>query len=393
MFNFSNTLALLIFLSISTSTYCQIGINTTAPQSLVDITASDTSNPTNKDGILIPRVEKFPSIDPESHQDGMMVFLTQNIPGYFRGFHYWDHTLSTPKWIPLVLEEWKPGVNTAGDPLIFATRAKNSGTDMVITDDGRIGFGTSDPVERFEFRGPGDNDFQITSANTNPPNFILYNTGGTLDLPTALAPNGEIGSFIVKTHDGSNIRENGGFRFYMDGVATPGSVPSRFVINTTPQGSTLQQQRISVRSNGNVGLSEPDPTARLDVNGTMRVRSLEAGAVYSDNDGNISIGPTIAAAGKIAANGIATKINGATVLKSTTGVYNIVFTKPLDDANYIIQLTVKRCASCGLTDDSLTAYYTNQTTAGFSVNVGYNDNGTTALGLSDYEFMFTVITI
>ena len=265
------------------------------------------------------------------------------------------------------------------------------GTDMVITDDGRIGFGTSDPVERFEFRGPGDNDFQITSANTNPPNYILYNTGGTLETPGPLATDGEIGSFIVKTHDGNGIVETGGFRFFMDGVATPGSAPSRFVINTTPAGSTSQVERIVVRNTGNVGIGTDEPSERMDINGNLRVRNLSEGTVVSDSNGNLKIGPSVVAAGKVSAAGVASKITGATITKGTAGVYNVAFTAPRSSANYIIQLTVKRCASCGATDDSFTAYYTNQTTTGFTVNTGYNDNGTTALGLTNIEFMFTVI--
>src|SRR5690606_28991388 len=180
-----------------------------------------------------------------------------------KGFYYWD--APNNRWVSIGAEEWTAGTNTTGDNLIYATRAKLTGTDVVITDDGRIGFGTSDPIERFEFKGPGDNDMQITSANTNPPNYILYNTGGTLENPTALAANGEIGALIVKTHDGTNIVETGGFRFYMDGVATPGSAPSKFVISTTPEGSTMFQERLSVRSTGNLGLSTPNPTATLHI--------------------------------------------------------------------------------------------------------------------------------
>ncbi|MBK5214303.1 MAG: hypothetical protein JJE55_11660 [Flavobacteriaceae bacterium] len=241
----------------------QVGINTTSPKSILDINSSSSLAPTNTDGILIPRIDVFPSEDPGTAQNGMMVFLSTPVGVKDKGLYYWDAPNNV--WVSIGAEEWKAGTNVKGDKLIYATRAKLTGTSMVITDDGRIGFGTSDPVERFEFRGPGDNDFQITSANTNPPNFILYNTGGTLEAPGPLAANGEIGSFIVKTHDGTAIRENGGFRFFMDGVATSGSTPSRFVINTTPMGSVSQEERIIVRSTGNIGFGEINPTASLHI--------------------------------------------------------------------------------------------------------------------------------
>lgn len=383
------TILLLFLCSFYNNSFAQVGIGNTSPKSVLDIAASSTSNPTFKDGILIPRIDDFPAVDPSADQNGMMVFLNTAIGTDDVGFYYWSNPQT--RWIGIGAEEWKAGTNASGDNLIYATKAKLTGTDMVITDDGRIGFGTSDPVERFEFKGPGDNDFQITSANTNPPNYILYNTGGTLETPGPLATNGEIGSFIVKTHDGNGIVETGGFRFFMDGVATAGSAPSRFVINTTPTGSTNQVERIVVRSTGNVGIGTNAPSERLDVNGNLRVRNLTKGAVVSDVNGNLSIGPTTVAAGKVRAVGTAAKITGATVSKTATGVYSVVFSSPRPSANYIIQLTVKRCASCAATDDSFTAYYTSQTVNGFTVNTGYNDNGTTALAATDTEFMFTVI--
>ena len=255
---------LVIFaLCISPYLHAQVGIGTTTPNSLLDIKASSQSTPNNTDGILVPRFDAFPATNPGADQDGMLAFLNTAMGTDGKGFYYWDNDQT--KWINIGAEEWKAGTNPSGDNLIYATRAKLTGTDMVITDDGRIGFGTDDPVERFEFRGPGDNDFQITSANENPPNFILYNTGGTLDTPTALPANREIGSFIVKTHDGDKIVEPGGFRFYMDGVAKVGSAPSRFVISTTPDGSISQRERIIVRSTGNVGLTEQNPTATLHI--------------------------------------------------------------------------------------------------------------------------------
>ncbi len=389
----SYTFLFLIFPSIA---FSQVGIGTVIPKSSLDIAVSDADNPSPTDGILIPKLNDFPAVNPGPDQNGMMVFLTIPSGTYSIGFHYWD----TPqdKWIPIGAEEWKDGTNASGDPLIYASQAKLSGTDVVITDDGRVGFGTEDPVERFEFKGPGDNDFQITSANTNPPNFILYNTGGTLEAPDVLATDGEIGSFIVKTHDGNGIRETGGFRFYMDGTATAGSTPSKFVINTTPTGSTNQQQRIIVRSTGNVGIGDPNPTAKLDVNGTARVRYLTAGAVYSDANGNltntpIAMGPQIVAAGLVQANGTAIKISGATVTRVDIGDYQITFDTARPTSNYIVNLTNIDCGgNCGgnTYDDPGITYY-NRTTTGFNVNIGDSDNGTTAKVDIDLEFSFTVV--
>lgn len=260
----TTTLAITAFLILFFTTLltAQVGIGNTAPMSMLDIQSTNPSDPSNTDGILIPRISKFPAVNPGSDQNGMMVYLTAPVGTFNTGFHYWHAPEN--RWISVGAEEWKDGFSSTGEPLIYASQAKLSGTDIIITDSGKVGIGTDTPVERFEFKGPGDNDFQITSANTNPPNVILYNTGGTLDAPTAFTnPNQEIGSVIVKTHDGVGIREPGGFRFYIDGLASPGNTPSKFVINTTPEGSTSQRQRMVIRSSGNTGIGVDDPTAVL----------------------------------------------------------------------------------------------------------------------------------
>ena len=105
------------------------------------------------------------------------------------------------------------------------------------------------------------------------------------------------------------------------------------------------------------------------------------------------------AAGKVAANGTAAKVKGATVSKtikpdgttatSAAGVYYVKFTTAMPDADYIIQLTLIEGAGVG--NDNYAIAYSNQTTTGFTVKIGDNDNGSNARALRDLEFMFTVM--
>ena len=86
-------IALIIFL-FTNNTYSQVGIGNTAPKAILDIQASDSSTPTNMDGLLIPRLDAFPVTDPGADQDGMLVFYTpEDI------FYFWEDTQK--KWIPL----------------------------------------------------------------------------------------------------------------------------------------------------------------------------------------------------------------------------------------------------------------------------------------------------
>jgi len=75
--------------------YTQVGIGTTTPKSSLDITVSDSANPANTDGLLIPRIDVFPVVNPTVDQQGMLVYLTTTVGTNFPGFYYWDNTSIT----------------------------------------------------------------------------------------------------------------------------------------------------------------------------------------------------------------------------------------------------------------------------------------------------------
>ncbi|WP_299333662.1 hypothetical protein [uncultured Psychroserpens sp.] len=74
----------------------QVGIGTTEPKASLDVASSDMTNPSNTDGLLIPKIDNFPSTNPGTDQDGMMVFVTGNgVPA--KGFYYWNN--GTTSWV------------------------------------------------------------------------------------------------------------------------------------------------------------------------------------------------------------------------------------------------------------------------------------------------------
>lgn len=268
----------LLFVFLSLSIAAQVGVNTTDPKSILDIEVSDPTDPSPVDGILIPRVDDFTTVDPGADQDGMLVFLNNDVGSDPKGFYYWDNDI--PDWVGIGGNsngEWQDGTNTGGDNLIFAIQAEAAGQDVVIVDDtangATFGLGTDSPVERFEMRGDGDNDMQLTSASTNPPNYIVENAGGTVDAPTPIDPSanrGEIGSLVAKTYANNNpiSIEVGGSRFFVDRNVSGGVVPMRYGITlrdlaNNDRFSQDQLERLSILGNGNIGLSNPDPTASL----------------------------------------------------------------------------------------------------------------------------------
>ena len=89
---------LVITLFISALSFSQVGIGTALPDAILDISASDENNPSNIDGVLIPRVDNFTSVNPTLNQDSLLIFVTGN-GAVARGFYYWDNTITA--WVML----------------------------------------------------------------------------------------------------------------------------------------------------------------------------------------------------------------------------------------------------------------------------------------------------
>ena len=82
--------------------YAQVGINTEIPKATLDIGVANPAAPENTDGILVPRIDAFPLINPTSEQDGMLVYLTITADSNPPGFYFWDGTGT--KWSKVMTE-------------------------------------------------------------------------------------------------------------------------------------------------------------------------------------------------------------------------------------------------------------------------------------------------
>ncbi|MFT3795015.1 beta strand repeat-containing protein [Flavobacterium sp.] len=163
-------LLLPMLLFAGANTLAQVGIGTTAPKAVLDIPATNTAAPANTDGILVPRIDAFPAVNPTADQNGMMVFLTNDLPSKPKGFYYWDNP--TNSWIGIGADAkgWELTGNSGTNPLT---------NFMGTTDDKDIIF------KRFNVRA-GQLSVQNTAfgVNTlNPLNTGIFNTAfGTLTL-------------------------------------------------------------------------------------------------------------------------------------------------------------------------------------------------------------------
>ncbi|MGC4042018.1 MAG: tail fiber domain-containing protein [Flavobacterium sp.] len=92
-------IAVVCFFAFVLQSHSQVGINTTTPNAQLEIKSGDQASPANTDGILIPKVDVFSTVNPTVNQDGMMVYLTTIAGANEPGFYYWDNANSIWKGV------------------------------------------------------------------------------------------------------------------------------------------------------------------------------------------------------------------------------------------------------------------------------------------------------
>lgn len=131
------TLYAFFILLLSLSTNAQVGIGNSDPKAQLDISATNKEEPANIDGILIPRIDKFPVENPGTDQHGMLVFLSKSVTGFTAGFYFWN--ASEIAWKSIISDAstsnfYKPGTtlspNNLSDP-IFRDASIGIGTDQI----------------------------------------------------------------------------------------------------------------------------------------------------------------------------------------------------------------------------------------------------------------------
>ena len=163
---------LLLLCAVSQFNFAQVGIGTTLPNGLLDLTSATPSAPVTTDGLLIPRVLAFPS-PVGIAQNGMLVFLTTEFAGNKVGIYYYDFPTMTWKWMTTGNNAniWAYNNSNTRIELPFqsdgaTTRA--TGNEIYILDNGNTGFGKT-PAYKFHVRGDiaaedGLNTKSITTA-------------------------------------------------------------------------------------------------------------------------------------------------------------------------------------------------------------------------------------
>lgn len=194
--NIKNFIILFLGIFSIPSLYGQVGINTTAPQTTLDVRAQNhLGQVSSTDGVLVPRVS---NLSANGSINGQLVYLITDSDTFTAGFYYWNGS----KWAGLAIS----GVNTIiSDNSLWMTDAPNNkiklnsqsnvamprdlGTELVVMDNGSVGIGTHTPHQSsildIKSSSKGiliphvtlNNSYDQTTVPSPAKGLLVYNTG------------------------------------------------------------------------------------------------------------------------------------------------------------------------------------------------------------------------
>lgn len=93
---------ILVFALFALFSNAQVGINTKSPDALLHIVEQNPADPSRLTGVILPRIEKFPQINPSLNQNGMLFFLdhSASFNNEKDSIYFWDANLG--KWDCLI---------------------------------------------------------------------------------------------------------------------------------------------------------------------------------------------------------------------------------------------------------------------------------------------------
>ncbi|SFJ30417.1 hypothetical protein [Olleya namhaensis] len=156
----------------------QVGINNVDPKSLLDVSVTTPAAPNFNDGLLLPRLDVFPAINPNVDQNAMVIYLNNNLAGvnisgttkdYSSGFYYWDNAVT----------DWKPFDTVDLDDDWYKAETTIQSTNIAddIFTEGKVGIGHDKPLYGLDLLSNDEEralNIKVQGLNNNSV-FAMYN--------------------------------------------------------------------------------------------------------------------------------------------------------------------------------------------------------------------------
>ena len=167
------------------------------------------------------------------------------------------------------------------DTTYLGLSATDSDYQMVITREGNVGIGTSDPDYKLDVSGTANVSNTLTAgALTIPSQGMIFNQAFGTGVPsitmTGTANNGRGGAINFKESDGSGGAIANTAAIYstdgVDGNSNYGGITiAAYQSDIRFSTGTLAGTKMIVASGGNVGINTTDPKSKLDIQGAIAI--------------------------------------------------------------------------------------------------------------------------
>ncbi len=182
---------------------------------------------------------------------------------------------------------------TLGTKDAYALQFLTSNTArMTITSAGNVGVGTANPYGKLHVSDGNSisgslitTDYSVISAQNTAPGFSIVvadntetstNRGvfkgvrsrGTLSAPAVPIVNDKVMSFLGAIYDGSSVQGTAMIDFLVDGNVSPDVAPQRIAFYTSATTGIDRVERLTIKSNGKVGIGTSTPSTLLHVSGS-----------------------------------------------------------------------------------------------------------------------------
>jgi hypothetical protein len=119
--------------------------------------------------------------------------------------------------------------------------------------------------------------FSRYSADSFTPIAYFRKSRGALNTQGLVSSGDSIGALIFTGSDGTGFIQGATILAQVDGTPGTNDMPGRLVFSTTADGAASPTERMRITSAGNVGIGTTSPTTTLDVNGDVKLASLNGG--------------------------------------------------------------------------------------------------------------------
>lgn len=264
-----------------------VGINMEQPKATLDIASSPT-NTTKTDGVIAPRLTREQLTNKGNslygtEQRGAIIYITDvtggNVNGQrvnvtSAGYYYFDGALWQKMLAGIAdttVDAWVD--DSAGSLVKIGTKSdgtpRDTNTDIVATDNGRIGIGTTTPTHGLTIWGSGGNDDDVairsyTNSNISSGLVQLSRFRGTRAAPTAVQADDVLGGILFNAYNANNVSGNyAAIHSIVSGAPSGEFVPSSLIFRASNSANPLERMRIT--HEGNVGINTTNPNTKLHI--------------------------------------------------------------------------------------------------------------------------------